>query len=69
MDGQPCQVCGGHLLTEHPWWLVTEVPAAVLPDLPFNPAVHRHYAETVLRIRDGLNSRVELGGSGDLVDE
>ena len=21
-----CQVCGGHLLTEHPWWLVTEVP-------------------------------------------
>ena len=22
-----CQVCGGHLLIEHPWWLVTEVPA------------------------------------------
>ena len=68
-----CQVCGGHLLTEHPLWLVTEVPAAVLPDLPFNPAVHRHYAETVLRIRDGLpkqkDFRVELGGSGDLVDE
>ena len=68
-----CQVCGGHLLTEHPLWLVTEVPAAVLPDLPFNPAVHRHYAETVLRIRDGLpkqkDLRVELGGSGELLKE
>ena len=60
-----CQACGGHLLTERPLWLVTEVPAAVLPDLPFGPAVHLHYAETVLRIRDGLpkqkDLRAELG--------
>ena len=68
-----CQACGGHLLTEHPWWLVTEVPAAVLPDLPFHPALHLYYAETVLRIKDGLpkqkDFRAELGGSGDVVDE
>ena len=68
-----CQACGGHLLTEHPLWLVTEVPAAILPDLPFKPAVHLHYAETVLHIRDGLpkqkDIRAELGGSGELLDE
>jgi hypothetical protein len=68
-----CQACGGHLLTEHPLWLVIEVPAAILPDLPFAPAVHLHYAETVLHIRDGLpkqqDIRAELGGSGELLDE
>jgi hypothetical protein len=68
-----CQACGGHLLTEHPLWLVIEVPAAILPDLPFKPAVHLHYAETVLHIRDGLpkqkDIRAELGGSGELLDE
>ena len=68
-----CQACGGHLLTERPLWLVTEVPAAILRDLPFKPAVHLHYAETVLRIRDGLpkqkDIRAELGGSGELLDE
>ena len=68
-----CQACGGHLLTEHPLWLVTEVPAAVLPDLPFHPALHLHYAETVLRITDGLpkqkDIRPELGGSGELLNE
>ena len=65
--------CGGHLLTEHPLWLETEVPAAVLPDLPFRPALHLHYAETVLRIRDGFpkqkDIRAELGGSGELLSE
>jgi hypothetical protein len=68
-----CQACGGHLLTERPLWLVTEVPAAVLPSLPFKPAAHLHYAETVLHIRDGLpkhkDFRAELGGSGELLDE
>ena len=70
---QWCQACGGHLLTEHPLWLVTEVPAALLPDLPFRPALHLHYAETVLRIRDGFpkqrDIRTELGGSGELLTE
>jgi hypothetical protein len=68
-----CQACGGHLLTERPLWLVTEVPAAILPDLRFKPAVHLHYAETVLHIRDGLpkqkDIRAELGGSGELLGE
>ena len=68
-----CQACGGHLLTERPLWLVTELPAAILPDLPFRPALHLHYAETVLRIRDGFpkqkDIRTELGGSGELLSE
>jgi hypothetical protein len=45
----------------------------MLPDLPFKPAVHLHYAETVLHIRDSLpkqkDIRAELGGSGELLDE
>ena len=68
-----CQSCGGHLLIELPRWLITEVPASVLPDLPFHPAVHLHYAETVLRILDRLpkqkDVRAELGGSGELLRE
>jgi len=40
----------------------------VIPDFPYRPAVHVHYQETVLRIRDGLPKMKdvpkEMGGSG-----
>ena len=49
-----CTVCGGHLLTEHPPWGVTDVYAAVLPDLEFQPAVHVNYETTVLHLRTDL---------------
>src|SRR6476619_4278636 len=49
-----CKACGGHLLTEHPGFKLTDVYAAVLPDLPFQPGVHVNYSETVLRLHDGL---------------
>lgn len=68
-----CKVCGGHLLTEHPLWGVTDVYAAVIPHFPFRPALHVNYQETVLRMRDGLPKQKdmpkEMGGSGVLLAE
>ena len=68
-----CTTCGGHLLTEHPGMGLVDVYAAPLPSLNFEPAVHVHYAETVLRIKDGLPKQkdmpAEMGGSGELLAE
>ena len=68
-----CKACGGHLLTEHPGWGVTDVYAATIPDLPFKPGIHVHYQETVLRLRDGLpkmkDMPKEMGGSGETLPE
>jgi hypothetical protein len=63
-----CSRCGGHVLTEHPVFGLIDVYAATIPSLPFQPALHVNYAETVLRMRDGLpkleNFPAEMGGSG-----
>jgi len=63
-----CTTCGGHLLTEHPGWGLTEVYAAVIPDFPFHAGVHVNYQETKQRIRDGLPKMKdvpkEMGGAG-----
>lgn len=68
-----CTVCGGHVLSEHPLWGITDVFAAILPDLAFEPTVHVNYADTVLPIRDGLPKQkdfpAEAGGSGVLLPE
>ncbi len=68
-----CRICSGHLLTEHPGWSLTDVYAATIPDLPFKPALHVNYQETVLPMRDGLPKQrdfpAELGGSGQLLQE
>lgn len=68
-----CESCGGHVLTEHPEFGLTDVYAAFLPDLTFQPALHVNYAETVLRMQDGLPKQkdfpAELGGSGVTIPE
>ena len=68
-----CKACGGHLFTEHPLWGLIDVYAAVLPGLPFKPALHVNYQETVLPMRDNLPKQKdfpkELGGSGQLVGD
>lgn len=68
-----CKACGGHLLTEHPLFGLTDVYAATLPDLPFEPGVHVNYQERVLPVRDGLPKQQdfpkELGGSGVTLPE
>jgi hypothetical protein len=68
-----CELCGGHLYTEHPLWGVTDVYAVIIPDLRYQPSLHVNYAETVLRMKDGLpkykDMPAEMGGSGDLLAE
>ena len=72
-DRQFCTKCGGHLLTHHPVWGITDVYAATLPNMAFQPGVHVNYAETVLPMKDGLPKMKdfpsELGGSGQTVPE
>ncbi len=47
---------------------LTDVYAAIIPDLPFRAGVHVHYQETVLHIHDGMPKMKdvpkEMGGSG-----
>jgi hypothetical protein len=68
-----CKACGGHLLTEHPLFGLTDVYAAVIAEFPFQPMLHVNYSETVLRMGDGLpklkDFPKELGGSGTAVPE
>ena len=72
-DRQFCTKCGGHLMTNHPPLGLVDVFAATLPSLAFKPGVHVNYAETVLRMKDGLpklkDFPKEFGGSGDAVPE
>ena len=68
-----CTICGGHILTEHPLWNLIDVYAATIPSLAFKPALHVHYQESVLPIRDGLPKMrdipKEMGGSGEVLAE
>lgn len=68
-----CTQCGGHLLTDHPLWGLTDVYAAAIPGVTFEPSVHVNYAEAVLPMRDGLTKfsdfPAELGGTGAIVAE
>jgi hypothetical protein len=72
-ERQWCTKCGGHLLTHHPEWGLTDVYAATVPSVMFAPGVHVNYAEAVLRVQDGLpklrDFPAELGGSGIAVAE
>ena len=68
-----CKTCGGHIFTDHPAMGLVDVYAAVIPDLPFEPGVHVHYAETVLHIHDGVAKQkdmpAEMGGSGETLPD
>lgn len=72
-DRRFCKKCGGHLMTDHPAFGLTDVYAATIPSIAFAPGVHVNYAETVLPIRDGLpklkDFPAELGGSGEVLPE
>ena len=68
-----CKTCGGHVFTEHPGMGLTDVYAAVIPDLAFQPGIHVHYQESRLPLRDGLPKMKdvpsEMGGSGVSISE
>ncbi len=72
-DRKSCSVCGGHIMTVHPGWGLTDVFAGVIPDQKFEPGVHVNYAQTVLPMRDGLpklkDFPTELGGTGEAMAE
>ena len=72
-DRQFCTQCGGHLMTDHPPLGLTDVYAATLPTLDFQPGVHVNYQETVLPMKDGLpklrDFPSEFGGSGATMPE
>lgn len=68
-----CAKCGGNLLSDHPDLDFTDVFAAILPTLEFQPAVHVNYESAVLRVKDGLpklkDFPAEMGGSGETLPE
>jgi hypothetical protein len=70
---QYCENCGGHVMTNHPTLGLIDVYAATIPTQPFKPGVHVNYAETVLRMKDGLSKLkdfpAEFGGSGEAIAE
>ncbi|WP_341894725.1 GFA family protein [Ferrovibrio terrae] len=72
-ERQFCIRCGGHVMTGHPTFGLTDVYAATIPSLDFRPALHVNYAETVLPMKDGLpklkDFPAELGGSGEAIPE
>jgi hypothetical protein len=72
-ERQFCKKCGGHLMTFHPGLGLMDVYAATIPSVTFTPGVHINYAETVLRMKDGLPKMkdfpAEFGGSGQTVPE
>jgi hypothetical protein len=68
-----CKICGGHLMSDHPQWGLIDVYAATIPTYAHQPQLHVHYAESVLRIKDGLPKMKdvpkEMGGSGQTLPE
>lgn len=64
-----CKKCGGHILTEHPGDNpFTDVYAAILPDLTFQPALHINCESMVIDVKDDLPRYKDLpedfGGTG-----
>jgi hypothetical protein len=68
-----CKTCGGHLFAEHPTFKLTDVFAATLAGLKFQPAMHVNYQESVLGVKDGLPKMkdfpAQMGGSGVVLPE
>jgi hypothetical protein len=68
-----CTSCGGHVLTEHPGMGLTDVYSAVIRGLKFEPQLHVHYGESVVRVQDCLPKQkdmpADMGGSGTLLAE
>lgn len=70
---QFCRQCGGHVFVGHPAIGMIDVMSVVLPSLAFQPAMHVHYGEKVLSMRDGLVKYKDFpknfGGSGETLPD
>jgi hypothetical protein len=66
---QFCKRCGSAVLVGHPALGLTDVMSVVLPSFRFEPALHVHYGEKVVSMRDGLPKYKDMpknfGGSGE----
>ena len=70
---QFCTACGSPVLVRHPGINMTDVPAGTVKGLSYKPALHVHYGEKVMQVRDGLpkfkDFPKDFGGSGDMLPE
>ena len=68
-----CTSCGSPVLVVHPSIGMTDVPAGTIAGFAFKPALHVHYGEKVLAVRDGLpkfkDFPKDFGGSGEMLAE
>lgn len=68
-----CKTCGSGVLVRHPGLGMTDVPAAMVPDLEYQPSLHVNYGEKVMAVHDGLpkfkDFPKDFGGSGDTLPE
>ena len=68
-----CTKCGGNVLVEHAGLGMIDVPAGVIPTVPFKPNLHLNYEDTVLPMKDGLpkfrDFPAPVGGSGQTMPE
>ena len=68
-----CTLCGTAVMVDHPGLGMVDVPAGRVPGLDFRPAVHVHYAERVMPVRDGVpkfrDFPKDFGGSGEMLPE
>jgi hypothetical protein len=68
-----CKLCGGHVLSEHPKWGITDIYAALLPSVEFKPEMHANYGQKKLAVKDGLpkfnDFPADMGGSGQMLPE
>ena len=70
---QFCTSCGSPVLVGHPKLGMTDIPAGSVVGLAYAPALHVHYGEKVLAVRDGLpkfkDFPKDFGGSGETLAE
>jgi hypothetical protein len=70
---QFCRSCGAPVLIGHPGIGMTDVPAGSIQGFTFKPALHVHYGEKVMAVKDGLpkfkDFPKDFGGSGDMLAE
>jgi hypothetical protein len=68
-----CSRCGTPVLVDHPALGMVDVPAGRIEGLAYAPALHVHYGEKVLAVRDGLpkfkDFPKDFGGSGATLPE
>jgi hypothetical protein len=68
-----CKICGGHIMADHPGMKLVDVYANVIPDFPHEPALHVHYGNKMVSVKDGLpkfkDMPADFGGTGETLPD